>query len=87
MFNNGKTYLQNFEIGIERKRLTAHLADLFFSDYASYIPRPIEGPVTIGLLCNNLFFLYLSKYLAGDPMIYENLNPGINTRHFSMNSL
>jgi hypothetical protein len=55
MFNNGKTYLQNFEIGTEKKRLTAHLADLFFSDYATYIPRPIEGSVIIGLLCNNFF--------------------------------
>jgi hypothetical protein len=48
LFNDRHTFLRNFEITTERKRLTTHLSDLFFSDDANYIRRPIDAPLTAG---------------------------------------
>jgi hypothetical protein len=59
LFNNGCTLLEEFDISTERKRLSQHLAELFFTDDACYIRRPIKRSIVRGL-----FFFYCTYYVS-----------------------
>jgi hypothetical protein len=54
LFNNGCTFLEDFDISTERKRLSQHLAELFFTNDACYIRRPVKSSIVQGLY----FILY-----------------------------
>ena len=43
--HDGNTFLRNFNISTERRRLIDHLSKLFFADLAEYTSRPLDNAI------------------------------------------